>query len=212
MIKKKKKRQNEWERGQAIFHSSNENTPKSGVAILVNAKQIYIEHLSSDLKGRILAIKLFYFDKQIQIINIYAPSGTSNRVENRIFFEKLYPYIISNIPVVLAGDFNCVENNELDKHPPIRAYEKPVTLIALKHTFNLIDTHRTQNPTTVTFTRHAPNSQSRLDRFYINNLCTFSNHKFLATPFADHDRVYLTLNTNHTCIKIKDNLEKQYKQ
>jgi len=38
-----------------------------------------------------LAIKLFYFDKQIQIINIYAPSGTSNRVENRIFFWKTIP-------------------------------------------------------------------------------------------------------------------------
>jgi len=111
--------QNQWTRGQAIFHSSNENTPKSGVAILVNTKQIYIEQTSSDLKGRILAIKLFYFDKQIQIINIYAPSGTLNRVENRNFFEKLYPHIISNIPVILAGDFNCIENHVLDKHPQL---------------------------------------------------------------------------------------------
>jgi len=109
--------QNEWTRGQAIFHSCNENTPKSVVAILVNTEQIYIEQKSSDLKGRILVIKLFHFDKQFQIINIYAPSGTIIQVQNRNFFEKLYPHILSNIPVVLAGDFNCVENHELDKHP-----------------------------------------------------------------------------------------------
>jgi len=61
---------------------------------------------------------------------------------------------------------------------------------------NLIDSFRTQNPTSTTFTRHTSNFHSRLDRFYANHLCNPKNRIFIPTPFSGHDIVILTLSTS----------------
>ena len=155
-----------------------------------------MEKFSNDLNGRILHVKIFYNSEILNITNIYAPSGKSNRTQNHRFFENLYPYIPLHHPTILAGDFNCVENPQLDKYPPVKTYSKPLTLLDLTRNLNLIDSFRTQNPTSTTFTRHTSNSHSRLDRFYTNHLCNPKNHIFIPTPFSDHDIVILTLNTS----------------
>ena len=161
--------------------------------------------MNSDLQGRIVTIKLLLFELQYQIVNIYAPAGTDKRVQNEIFFDNLYPHTDGTLPVVIGGDFNCIENPNLDKYPPTLAYPKPDTLFDLKSNLNLIDTFRSFNPTATTYTRHAHNSHSRLDRFYTNHLCHPSTHTILPTPFSDHDLVILTLTPHrrHTYIKGK---------
>jgi len=96
--------------------------------------------------------------------------------------------------MILAGDFNCVENLQLDKYPLSKHTQN--LLLNLTQNLNLIDSFRTQNPTRTTFTRHTSNFHSRLDRFYTNHLCNPKNHIFIPTPFSDHDIVILTLNTS----------------
>ena len=108
---------NEWKLVQSIFHSSHENKHQSGVATLVDSKHFCMEKVSNDLNGRILHVKIFYNTEILNIINIYPPSGKSNRTQNHRFFENLYPYIPLHHPTILAGDFNCVENPQLDKPP-----------------------------------------------------------------------------------------------
>jgi len=93
--------------------------------------------------------------------------------------------------------------SKLGQISPILAYPKPDTLIDLKNNLNLIDTFRYLNPTATTYTRHAYNSHSRLDRFYTNHLCHPSSHTILPIPFSDHDLVILTL-TPHMHIKAKN--------
>jgi len=143
------------------------------------------------------------YEHQYQIVNIYAPAGTDKRVQNEIFFDNLYPYINSILPVIIEGDFNCVENPNLGKYPPTLAYPKPDTLFDLKNNLNLIDTFRSLNPTATTYIRHAYNSHSRLDTFYTKHLCHPSTHTILPTPFSDNDLVILTLtlHTHHMHIK-----------
>jgi len=55
--------------------------------------------------------------------------------------------------------------------------------------------------TQTTYTHHAPNSQSRLDRFYVNPTSVIQNHVFIPTPFSDHDLITLSIAvpspTNH---------------
>jgi len=82
---------------------------------------------------------------------------------------------------------------ELRQIPPTLAYPKPDTLVDLKNNLSLIDTFRSLHPTAITYTRHAYNSHSRLDRFYTNHLCNPSTHTNLPTPFSDHDPVILSL-------------------
>ena len=82
---------------------------------------------------------------------------------------------------------------ELRQIPPPLASPKPDTLVDLKNNLSLIDTFRSLHPTAITYTRHAYNSHSRLDRFYTNHLCNPSTHTNLPTPFSDHDPVILSL-------------------
>jgi len=77
--------QKECKRGQALFHSNIENENTAGVAFPVNSSRVYIANMNSDLQGRILVIKLVFFEYQYQIVNIYAPALTGKRVKNGNF-------------------------------------------------------------------------------------------------------------------------------
>ena len=94
-----------------------------------------------------------------------------NKTELKIIISlKIYIhiYIYSKNPLILAGDFNCIENPLLDKYPPTKTYPKPQTVITLTTNLNLNDTYRILHPSQTTYSHHAPNTQSRLDRFYVN--------------------------------------------
>jgi len=68
---------------------SHENKHRSGVAILVNSKQIYMEKVSNDLNGRILHVRIFYNSEILNIANIYA--HLENRTEHKIIdSSKIY--------------------------------------------------------------------------------------------------------------------------
>ena len=94
--------QKEWTRGQAFFHSSIKKQAESGVATLVQSKNIYMEKINSDLQGRILTAKVFKEQDTFYVTNIYAPAGAQKRKENYIFFESLYPYIQTNGPTKIG--------------------------------------------------------------------------------------------------------------
>jgi len=96
-----------------------------------------MEKMNSDLQGRILTIKLLIYEHQYQIVNIYAPAGTNKRVQNEIFFDNLYPYINSTLPVIIGGDFNSVENQNLDKYPPRSLTLNQILFSNLKTTLTL---------------------------------------------------------------------------
>jgi len=95
------------------------------------------------------------------VTNIYARAGAQKHKQNYIFFEGLYPYIQTNGPTILAGDFNCMENPTLDKYPPDEKYPTPSTLTELTTNLQLEDAFRKQYPKEKSYTRLAANSHSR---------------------------------------------------
>jgi len=76
---------------KASFTPSNKNTPKSGVAILVNTKQIYIEQTSTDIREEFCRLSPFILTNNSKLL-IYAPSATLNQVQNCNFFENCTPH------------------------------------------------------------------------------------------------------------------------
>jgi len=102
-----------------------------------------------------------------------------------------------NGPTILAGDFNCIENPTLDKYPPVKKYPTPSTPTELPTNLQLEDAFRKRYPKDKSYTRHAANSHSRLDRFYINNACTFQHQQILPSLFSDHDVVILSVTSLH---------------
>ena len=48
----------------------------------------------------------------VRIINIHAPNDEKER---KLFFEDLYPFLLTKIHIILGGDFNCVTDIKIDK-------------------------------------------------------------------------------------------------
>ena len=100
----------EWN-GEVIFNHGT-NTAR-GVAILINPRLEYIvRETKRDSKGRILNILLELGDHPFNIVNIYAPQ-TDNELES--FFANVDKFFSVEHENRIAGDFNCISNQQLDK-------------------------------------------------------------------------------------------------
>ena len=184
----------EWTHGQSIFHSPPPTTSVGGVAIIVNAPNLYLSNIMSDNEGRILAVDVSCVNFAIRVINIYAPSSPIPYNKLHIFFNNLYPYFSTKLPNILAGDFNFVENPQIDCYPPQPKRHSFSTFSQLINTFNLCDALRTLTPNDQIFTRRSQHSQSRLDRFYISSTLTPTAHMSTPNSYSDHDRVTIKVN------------------
>ena len=183
----------EWGIGNAIFNSAPHKTRASaGVAILINHPCVKILNHQLDQNGRIISAEIEISRKVFQIINVYAPNTETTKItENNNFFLRLYDYLNPNLPKILAGDFNIVDQPQLDCQPPKRPRKKPTELQILTNAFKLDDPYRAFNPNAKSFTWHSPQYQSRIDRFYLteNIICAAVNT--ITNPHSDHDIVTL---------------------
>jgi exonuclease III len=77
-----------------------------GTALVVR-KTTRIQQVQLLPSGR--AIAATYGD--LRIVNIYAPSGTANRVEREHFYNSELPSMMRHTPgtLLLGGDFNCTQ-------------------------------------------------------------------------------------------------------
>ena len=141
-----------------------------GVAILfkpnVNFK---MENIIKDVNGRYLSITIQYECQKLQLSNLYAPN-TLIREENEAFFDFVQAQLRSDLPQIIGGDFNMVEDLDLDRKGGTKKEKHRWGLEALKqmkHDYNLVDIWRIQNPQKKCYSWHSfsQNIQSRLDRF-----------------------------------------------
>jgi len=87
-----------------------------------------------------------------------------------------------------------VTNPALDRQPPTITKECPQSFKKLCETFNLKDSHRFLYNNLKIFTRRQGHRQSRLDRFYIDQLITPKQEWNIPITISDHDAVILQLN------------------
>ena len=179
----------EW-KGESLWHSG-PITKASGVAILLKENLgIDVLNISKDKNGRILKWLLSTTQEILQIINIYAPTISS---EKEKFYEELLKYAENDKKTILAGDFNMVENLLFDRKGgnPTNIHQLGLqNLNKIKNTHNMIDIWRNRNPYKRIFTYHNSDNSihSRLDRIYLSDSIK-TKCQIIPTPYSDHDSV-----------------------
>ena len=135
--------------------------------------------------GEILG-KPYYF------MNIYAPNDEAGR---RVLFENMIDFIRNEKSTFFGGDFNCIEDINLDSINKsqvnfMRRKTDREKLRALKDDCGFVDTFRELHKTKIQFTYTSPtNYRARLDRIYIHRTMTSSLAavSIIPTSFSDHD-------------------------
>lgn len=135
-----------------------------GVSVLIsNRVDISILSKKSDNQGRLAIVKIKICDTLIQLVNLYAPN---NPTERKQFFADLKQMADESCMNIFAGDFNCVLDKTLDRHPPSlmkdQGYDQLSNLI---YESNLIDIFRRRFPDKISYTFQRGQSKSRIDYF-----------------------------------------------
>ena len=192
----------EWN-GEAIFNHGT-NTSR-GVAILINSRLEYVvRQTKRDNEGRILNILVELDDHTFNIINIYAPQ-TDN--ERQTFFANLNDFISVEHENIIAGDFNCIADQRLDKcgGNPNARHLAAATLQTICAQYNLTDIWRDRHKDERNYTwtgRHPIDGtfiRTRIDKFLISRTINHFVTDTSIKPFAhsDHDYISLTLNLDN---------------
>ena len=107
----------EWRSGKAIFNSKPKREHASGgTALLTNHPAVVFKTNRRDNYGRILAAEIIFANQVFQIINIYAPITSAESIkENNRVFKNLFLYVNPNLPIILDGDFNILDDFSRDR-------------------------------------------------------------------------------------------------
>lgn len=186
------------------FGSSN----SKGTAIFINNENIKVEKFHADFYGRLIYVDFCFENfKNFRLINVYCPNDTTERKD---FFDSISPFLTCAKNVILAGDFNFVENTEMDKVggnlEKGMVWSKSFRNIIDKYSLNDVFRKLYPNKKTMTWFRknvNKPNSNEnynfigvRLDRFYMSNNLISSAKSIIISPcsYSDHDYVIMSLN------------------
>ena len=190
----------EWKRLRRNHHSlwNSETSRSCGVAILINNKKtIQVINSAKDSHGRIQTIQVSINDNIYQFQSLYAPNNPGSRP---LFFEDLHHYLFPDGESIIGGDFNMVEDINLDRvgGTPTSAHEKGKDqLVQLKQQCGLADIWRQKSQNVREYTWSSPNSliHSRIDRIYLSDTLqpSFLSQTHLLNSFSDHKTLCLTL-------------------
>ena len=139
-----------------------------GTAILFSKKinfDLLNVHKTED--GRMILANVKLDDKNMTLINIYAPNSQNDR---KTFFNKILKwsllYALNKDEIIMGGDFNCVESQKLDRNENSQ-YSTDVNVksyLNLKEKLQLSDIWRVMQPNKTQYTYL---EKSRLDKFLI---------------------------------------------
>ena len=168
-----------------------------GVGILYNVSLGFADlEVKRDFYGHFVNVKLSLHDWKFQIMCVYAPNDPRGRSD---FSSDLWRHMFYGIPLFLGGDFNCIENLELDKAGgDVLAGDKgSAESKDFVDSVSLCDVFRVKFPQRKLFTRHnkANTNISRIDRIYAPkgmipdafgytfNPCSYSDHDLVSVKF-----------------------------
>ena len=169
-------------------------TDQAGVAFLFNNNlNVQILDDDPDDRGRILRLTVKIDDFEMQLVNVYAKCPI-NEERSNFFFTQVDNHLASDLPTIMFGDFNMVENIQMDRkggNPRVTHTYGLKALNELKKAHGLIDIWRRLNPKKKQFTWHCryDNIESRLDRIYYPQVMAGMVSKSYIKHFvwSDHD-------------------------
>ena len=182
--------------GSGVFAHGTKHS--RGVAILFRDKlDIEIKYEKKDYKGRFIILKARILDKEISIINIYAP----NKEKEQIFFLNDISNIIQKENLnnaIYGGDWNITQNATLDKYGGILYTKRSLAKLQEFMTKNdLVDVWRMKNDNLRRYTwrQKSPKICCRLDYFLISTVLMdfVQKSQILPSILSDHSPVLLTL-------------------
>jgi len=156
-----------------IVHSADPENPgsKGGVSIAVNKGMVNTNKITSTIviAGRAIIIDIpWNGDDTLRILNVYAPVRNAEKTEFWTTLLEKIETMSGPKPDIVLGDFNLVENPEIDRLNN-RGGTDPITarnaLSDLVVELNLTDGWRRRHPRKRGYT-YVGNGQSRLDRIY----------------------------------------------
>lgn len=168
-----------------------------GIAILFAKNFEYKVHKSiSDPNGNFLLLDLTVQNNRFTLASIYGPN-----TDNPSFFQTVSEKIaeLENNAVVWCGDFNLVQNPEIDykNYKTINNKHAREKLLEIIKERNLLDPYRDAHPELRRYTwrRKHPFQQARLDFFLIseNLLTSVKQCKIDNSYRSDHSPVVLSL-------------------
>uniref|UniRef100_A0A3B5PV23 Reverse transcriptase domain-containing protein n=1 Tax=Xiphophorus maculatus TaxID=8083 RepID=A0A3B5PV23_XIPMA len=180
----------EW-RGEVILsHGTSKN---AGVGFVFSKAfiplSIETEHV---IQGRCLLVKMKFDFFNMVFINIYAPIVNA---EKKCFYEKIGERLENcetEDYVFIGGDFNCTENEFLDRNhaEPHPAAQHVLKQLVSSH--SLVDVWRRMHAGFRQYTwshiKEGKISLARLDRFYCfkHHFNVFKTCQIVPVPFTDH--------------------------
>ena len=181
--------QNDWgDKNQAVFDSNAEISRKAdaGTAILLNHPSLHFGNIRKDGGGRILAAEIRCDSFVFQVVNVYAYHSSYPKQKREGFFNHIYDFANINLTKILCGDFNCVENPTLDRHPA-----KTSNNTESKHLTDLVQIYKMFDcATKLQQTKHtyfSEISSSRIDRIYASNDVNVVSVRVSPNHFSDHN-------------------------
>ena len=187
----------EWE-GEVVFSSYTSNS--RGVCILFSDFVEYKVHNSkTDQNGNMLILDLEIERKRLTLANIYGPNDDSPN-----FFLKVQESIeeFDNEIVIICGDFNLVQNQELDTFNYINVQNPNAkeAVLMMNDELNIVDHFREIHVDLKQYTwrKRNPVKQARLDFFLLSEIFMTSvrDINFLPSYRSDHSSVVLSIEIN----------------
>ena len=91
-----------------------------------------------DNQGRIITIKIEYQKQKLQIASLYAPDRPHLR---ETFFQSLRDYLFEDCPLIMGGDYNMVEDVNIDRHGGTNAHRHTQGIVNLRKILSDLDLH-----------------------------------------------------------------------
>ena len=185
--------QNEW--GGLCFWSFGGNKSRGTAIMFREGLSFERQMLYYDAVGRLVILDVKLHECTYRLINVYAPNNHAERVP---WLNELHRWFVGDKLCILGGDFNCVENQRLDKVGGNVEYGAVGgdVLGTFRNNYRLIDVYRACYPRDVgtSWTSADGSVSCRLDRFYVSaQLKQCSSVYMFPCSLSDHSAVELTL-------------------
>jgi len=181
---------------QNTYYSSHKSGRRRGVAILIsNAVNFEFKSEIIDKEGRYILVKGKLDNKEVTLINLYAPPG-----DTKSLFKKIFDLIATESygTLIFGGDLNVHLQPLLDTTNPSKKKNSNTKMVQrMIKELGLIDIWRELHPREKQFTFYSASHSmySRIDYLFLYNC---DRHKIRncnigTRDVSDHSGVYLTL-------------------
>ena len=189
-------------RGRKKILHANGNQKKAGVAVLISDKtEFKIKTITRDKEGHYIMIKGSIQEKDITIVNIYAPNIGAPQYIRQVL-TAIKGEIDSN--TIIVGDFNT-PLSPMDRSSKMKINKETQALNDTLNTMDLIHIYRTFLPKTTeyTFFSSSHGTFSKIDHIlgHKSSLGKFKKIEIVSSIVSDHNAMRLDINYRKKSVK-----------